>query len=219
MLITYLGHSCFCIEDMDTRIIIDPFYDERKFSPAPTHILVTHAHADHIGNTEYLYKKHKPQVISTFEVCNYFNSLGINNTFPMNIGGFVDFGTFKLKLVQAFHSSSVDGINNCGVATGAIIKIDDKILYHAGDTGVFGDMERIGKRHKIDIAFLPIGGTYTMDIEDAIYATKLISPKIAVPMHYNTMPAIEADPKIFAKGVYSENTTGLIFEIGETKDF
>ncbi len=217
MKITYFGHSCFLIENEDTRIIIDPFYDNQKFSPDPTHVLVTHAHEDHLGNAESLCTK-DVLLISTFELCNYLKSKGIENAYTMQNCGFVDFGSFELKVVQALHGSSIDGIHSIGVAVGFIIKIDEKIIYHAGDTGLFGDMELIGKRNKIDIAFLPIGGTYTMDLDDALFALKLLKPKIAVPMHYNTFPVIEQDPKEFIEQT-PRGVEGVIFEVGESRGF
>jgi len=217
MKITYLGHSCFSIENNKVNIIIDPFYDEDRFSPKPTYVVITHAHDDHFGHAEKLCNK-GVKFISSFEVCNYAESKGIKNVHHMHIGGYVDFEGFKLKFVPAFHSSSVGGINNVGVATGVIINIDGKILYHSGDTGLFGDMELIGKRHQLDIAFLPIGGNFTMDVDDALYAVGLLKPKMVVPMHYNTFPPIEQNPEEFIEGV-SSDIEGKIFEIGETIDF
>jgi len=219
MKITYLGHSCFFIESGDNRIIVDPFYDEANFNPNPTHVVVTHAHADHIGNSLALCKKYKSKFISTFEIANYLEAQGAPDAYSMHIGGFVDFDGFKLKFVPAFHGSS-DGINNIGIAAGIVINIEGKNLYHSGDTGLFGDMELIAKRSPIDIAFLPIGGNFTMDIDDASYAVKeLIKPKIAVPMHYNTFPVIKADPQEFAEKLNGTPTKVVIFNIGESKEF
>jgi len=152
------------------------------------------------------------------ELCKYLESRGVSNSHSMNIGGFFDFGNFRLKLVQALHSSSIDFVDEKGCAVGCIIEIDGKVIYHAGDTGLFGDMELIGRRHKIDIAMLPIGGNFTMDVDDAVYACNLIKPKIAIPMHYNTFPIIKADSKEFVKDL-PVGTTGLVFESGESKEF
>lgn len=219
MKITYLGHSCFTIETNDVSIIIDPFYDENKFSPKPSHVLVTHAHLDHIGHSLSLCQKHNALFISTFEVANHIENQGAPNVHHMHIGGFVDFEKFKIKFTPALHSSS-DGVNNIGVAAGIILNIEDKNIYHAGDTGLFGDMALIAKRHPLDIAMLPIGGNFTMDIDDAVYAVaELLKPKIAVPMHYNTFPPIMANPQKFSEGLKNTYTKPIIFNIGESKDF
>jgi L-ascorbate metabolism protein UlaG (beta-lactamase superfamily) len=96
--------------------------------------------------------------------------------------------------------------------------MDGKTVYHAGDTGLFGDMKLIGDRHSIDLAFLPIGGNFTMDIDDAVEATKLLRPKIVVPMHYGTFPVIEADPAEFAQKVQAAvpEVTVKILQPGES---
>ena len=214
MKITYFGHSCFLIESNGVSIIIDPFYDESKFSPRPDFVVATHGHFDHIGHSVALCKN-GAKFVSVPELCGYLESQGVAGSHSMNIGGFFDFGAFRLKLTDAKHTSSIDMIHNIGRATGVIIEIGGKTIYHAGDTGLFGDMELLGRRHNIDIAMLPIGGNYTMDVSDAIYAVGLLKPKIAIPMHYNTFPVISADPIEFANGIMGCE----IFSIGETKEF
>ena len=217
MKITFLGHACFLIENKNTSIIIDPFYDEEKFDPRPNYVVATHGHFDHFKHAEKLCTA-GAKFVGMPELCKHLESRGAKNVHSMNIGGFFDFGDFKLKLVQAMHSSSIDFTDEKGCAVGCIIEIDGKIIYHAGDTGLFGDMELIGKRHKIDIAMLPIGGNYTMGVDDAVYACNLLKPKIATPMHYNTFPIIKADSKEFIENLPS-GTKGLIFEPGESKEF
>ena len=106
-----------------------------------------------------------------------------------------------MKYTQAFHSSSytteANEIIYTGMPAGILVKVEDKTIYHAGDTAVFGDMEMIGKRHPIDVAFVPIGDNFTMGPEDAAYAVELLNPKLAVPIHFNTFPPIEQDPETF----------------------
>lgn len=218
MKITFLQHSCFYIESGDARIMIDPFYDYTGFPCTPTHVIVTHAHADHVGNAVQLCKDSQAKFISTYEIVNWMKEQGYENTHDMGIGGFVDFGAFRMKFTHATHSSSIDGIHSVGTAAGVVLHLGGKTLYHAGDTGVFGDMRMIGERDKPDIAFLPIGGNYTMDIEDAVYATGLIKPKKVIPMHYNTFPVIAADAQAFAKQMPA-GTECVIFAPGESKEF
>jgi len=216
MKITYLGHACFLIESNSVSIIIDPFYDDTRFAPKPDFVVATHGHFDHLGHAEKLCKN-GAKFIAAAELSEYLKSSGGHNVHGMNIGGFFNFEAFKLKLTDATHSSSVDMIHNIGRATGVIIEIDGKTIYHAGDTGLFGDMAMIGARHNIDIAMLPIGGNFTMDIDDAVYACELLKPKIAIPMHYNTFPVISANPHEFAGGLQGA-TKGVVFEIGEGKE-
>ena len=121
----------------------------------------------------------------------------------MHIGGARQFDFGKVKFTQAFHGSSYVTENNeiiyTGMPGGILFIAEGVTIYHAGDTALFGDMEFIGKRHPIDVAFLPIGDNFTMGPEDAAYAVSLLKPKIVVPIHYNTFPPIQQDPTKFAK--------------------
>lgn len=219
MKIRYLGHSAFCIKTGKSTILIDPFF-EKKDHPEikPTHVVITHAHSDHIGNApDYLAEK--VTLISFFEICRLLAQEQPNIKISAhNIGGFVNYGDFQLKFVHAAHSSSFDGITSNGVAGGVVIKANGKCLYHAGDTGLFGDMALIGKQHSITVALLPIGSRFTMDIDDAIFAVNLIKPKYAVPMHYNTFSEVSVDPSEFIHRLPG-GVAGHIFKIGEERDF
>nr|MBO2477990.1 metal-dependent hydrolase [Bacillota bacterium] len=107
-----------------------------------------------------------------------------------------------VKMVPAWHSSSLDGPNGpiyLGNPAGFLITMGGVTVYHAGDTSLFGDMELIGRRHRIDVALLPIGDNYTMGPEDAAYAVELIKPRYVIPMHYGTFPVIQQDPHAFAR--------------------
>lgn len=139
----------------------------------------------------------------------------------MHIGGARQFEFGKVKFTQAFHGSSYVTENNeiiyMGMPAGILFTAEGKTIYHAGDTALFGDMELIGKRHPIDIAFLPIGDNFTMGPEDAAYAVSLLKPKIVVPVHYNTFPPIEQDPADFTKLV--EDAEVQVLKPGEFVKF
>jgi Predicted Zn-dependent hydrolases of the beta-lactamase fold len=95
-----------------------------------------------------------------------------------------------------------------------VIKVDDRIIYHAGDTMVFEDMKLIPKIvGDIDLALLPIGGHYTMDINQALIAIEYLKPKNVIPMHYNTFHVIETKPEILKK---SKNTNVIILNPGDS---
>jgi L-ascorbate metabolism protein UlaG (beta-lactamase superfamily) len=224
--ITYHGHSCFEIEHGGKNIIIDPFLEgnpnaeKRPQDIRADMVIVTHAHPDHFGDADKICKQDsQPLFVSTYEVANYAQSKkGIENVHRMHIGGEYDFGYCKVKLTQALHGSSDENNNTVGLAAGVVLRIGDKTLYHAGDTGLFGDMSLIGKREKPEIVMLPIGGNFTMGIDDALYAVGLLKPDIVIPMHYGTFPVVDADPQQFVSKL-PRNRKGIIFQFGESKEF
>lgn len=209
MKITYLGHSALLIEDGDFKGLIDPFISGNPLRKLTfniekeiTHIFVTHGHGDHIGDTIKIAQQSGALVISNAEICTYLNKFNIK-THSLHIGGRrkFDFGT--VKMTNAIHGSSINENGNivyAGNPGGFVIELNGKKIYHAGDTGLIYDMKLL-EDDSIDVAFLPIGGNYTMDIDDAVKATEFIKAKIVVPMHYNTFDLIIADPLEFKDNV------------------
>ncbi|WP_427137134.1 metal-dependent hydrolase [Psychrobacillus psychrodurans] len=206
MQISYHGHSVVKIQTNAHTILIDPFItgngqtDLVASEEKVDIILLTHGHNDHLGDTVDLAKRNGATVIATFELANYIESFGIN-VHAMGIGGAYDFEFGRVKFTQAFHSNSYTTesgeIIYGGMPAGVLLTLQDKTIYHAGDTALFGDMKLIGERNDIDIAFLPIGDNFTMGPADAAYAVQLLKPQIVVPVHYNTFPPIKQDPQIF----------------------
>ncbi|MFJ7827054.1 metal-dependent hydrolase [Psychrobacillus sp. NPDC096623] len=206
MQISYHGHSVVKIKSNSHTILIDPFItgngqtDLIASEEKADFILLTHGHNDHFGDTVDLAKRNNATVIAIFELAEYVESLGIN-VHAMGLGGAYDFEFGRVKFTQAFHSSSYtteDGETIYGgMPAGVLLTIEDKTIYHAGDTALFGDMKLIGERNDIDVAFLPIGDNFTMGPEDAAYAVQLLKPQIVVPIHYNTFPPIKQDPQKF----------------------
>ena len=225
-IITYLGHAAFLIKSESGEILIDPFLSGNPNSPVkpdevnPKFILVTHGHGDHLGDTVEIAKRSGALVIAPFELGTYIEREGVKNVHTMHIGGSFTFPFGKLIMTIAHHGSAVikDGeIIYTGNPCGYVIKLKDRTIYHAGDTGLFVDMKLIGERNKIDVALLPIGGNYTMDIDDAVYAVKLINPDVVIPMHYNTFPVIEKDPEEFKRRVEEEtNSRCIVLKPGES---
>lgn len=225
MKLKYLGHAAYLIESSGYTIIIDPFisgnpengFEVEDFKTLD-YIFVTHGHGDHLGDTIELAKMTGATVIANFEIVNYLSGYGLE-CHPMHIGGRFLFPFGRVKMVQAVHGSSiptdkgpVDGGNPCGF----VIDINGKVVYHAGDTGLTMDMMLL-ETENIDVALLPIGGNFTMDIEDAIRAAAFIKPKTAIPMHYNTFGIIEADPNEFVEGLSS--CEGIVLPVGEIYEF
>ncbi|WP_342510665.1 metal-dependent hydrolase [Sporosarcina sp. FSL K6-1522] len=206
MQISYHGHSIVKIQTGKTTILIDPFITGNKLTDLvavdekPDVILLTHGHNDHVGDTVAIAKECDALVVAPNELAIYLGWQGVR-THGMNIGGSCQFDFGTVKYTQAFHSSSYttdeQEIIYTGMPAGILLTAEGKTIYHAGDTSLFGDMELIGKRHAIDVAFVPIGDNFTMGPEDAAYAVELLKPSLTVPVHFNTFPPIEQDPETF----------------------
>ena len=222
MKVSYHGHSVVQIFSNGKTILIDPFItgnsltDLKVDEVKPDVIILSHGHNDHVGDTVELAKKHNALVIANADLTTYLSWQGVK-THGMNIGGSYQFDFGKVKLTQAFHGSGYATENKeiiyCGMPTGILFMNEGKTIYHAGDTGLFSDMKLIGEQHSIDLAFLPIGDNFTMGPEDAAYAVKLLHPKTAVPIHYNTFPPIKQDPNRFIEMLDKKN--GLVLQPGE----
>lgn len=205
MRITSLGHSAFLLEGRD-RVLIDPFLTGNP-KASTTHdkvdcdiICVTHGHGDHLGDAVDIARRTGAVVASIIEMSDWLEKTGVKSV-GFNMGGTATIRKTKITMVPAFHSSSIGapGLEfSAAMAVGMVID-SGKVVYHAGDTCVFGDMKLIGELYKPDVALLPIGGFFTMDPRQAAIATGLINPKIVIPMHYGTWPPIEQDPKEFEK--------------------
>jgi len=212
----WLGHSCVLVTTEGTNIIIDPFIKGNPQCPIQLErlpkidvVLVTHGHADHLGDAIEICIAHDALLIGVYELCVYCQSKGVHKVHPMHIGGSAKFSFGVVKLTPALHGSAIahPTMVYTGEACGFILVADGSTLYHAGDTALFGDMKLIGERNKIDCAFIPIGDNFTMGIDDAVEATLMLHPKIVVPMHYDTFPVIKADPNEFARKLSDADKT------------
>lgn len=225
MKITYHGHSVVLIETNGKKLIIDPFITgngQANVNMNDLHvdiILLTHGHNDHVGDTVGLAKKNNATVIAPFELATYLGWQGVN-VHPMHIGGTHQFEFGVVKLTQAFHGSAFieeesKKIVYTGMPAGILFSAEGKTIYHAGDTALFSDMKVIGARNTIDVAFLPIGDNFTMGPEDAATAASWLQAKVVVPIHYNTFPVIEQDPKAFM-AMLEPNIQGKVLLSGDS---
>jgi L-ascorbate metabolism protein UlaG (beta-lactamase superfamily) len=225
----YYGHATFYIEGKNVKCLIDPFLTGNPWNIGKPedfteldYIFVTHAHGDHLGDAVEISKRTKATIVSIYEVCQYCQQKGAENIHPMHIGGSYQFPFGKVKLVSATHGSSViedNQVRTLGCPCGVVIEVEGKKVYHAGDTGLTADMELLGKYDEIDVALIPIGGNFTMDIDDAVIAVELIKPKVVIPMHYKTWPLIEADPEEFKKRVEEKGFKAVVVNPGEEYEF
>ncbi|MGQ9538459.1 MAG: metal-dependent hydrolase [Candidatus Bathycorpusculaceae bacterium] len=220
--ITWFGHAAFKIEIADKTVLIDPWLDGNPTSPIKASeieradiVYVTHDHGDHLGDAVVICKRTGATFVSTFELGNYAEEKGVKNVLGLNIGGYVEVKGVKLRMVQAFHTSSR------GAPTGVIVEGEDKTVYHAGDTGLFGDMRLFGELYKLDLALIPIGGYYTMGASEAAEAVKLLNPKVVIPMHYKTFPVLAQSADDFVEKVREKtrNVKVVVLNSGESYKF
>ena len=219
MELTYLGHSAFEIKINDKKILIDPFlplspnYD----SEGVIDIFVTHGHADHLGSAIDISKETGAEITAIFELANYCVSKGASVN-GISLGSWIEYEWGKVIAVPAFHSSSTPEGVYAGCPCGYIFNINDKIIYHAGDTCLNSEMKIIGELYEPDIVMLPVGGHYTMDIEHAVKASEWLGASAVIPMHYNTFEAINIDILEFEREVRALGKIPLVLQVGQKVD-
>lgn len=220
--ITWFGHASFQIEIAGKIVLVDPWLDGNPTSPIKASeitkadiIYVTHDHGDHLGDAFNICRKTNATFVGTFELGNLAEEKGVKNVIGINIGGRVEIQGVKLSMVHAFHTASK------GAPTGVIIEGEGKAVYHAGDTGLFGDMQLIGELYRLDVALLPIGGYYTMEAREAAEAVRLLKPKTVIPMHYKTFPVLAQSTEEFVKKVKEKTpeTRVVVLKPGESYHF
>ena len=204
--IRFLGQSCFELTEGDITVLTDPFLNGNPLAAVtadevnPTHIFLTHGHQDHYGDIVEIAKRTGAEVVAITEIAGELSGKGLENVKDPNMGGTVDYDWGWVKVVPAWHTSTTPDGTVCTPA-GLVIEIGGKTIYHLGDTCLFSDLQLIKRRHPVDVAFVPIGGHYTMDRRDAVIACEFVDADRVIPCHYNTFPAIEADAEAFKADV------------------
>ncbi len=220
--LTFIGHAAWRIQSDRFELLIDPFITDNPLAALdvndlhPTHILVSHGHSDHLGDTVALARTSGATVIASFETVNWLRRQGVEHAHPMSIGGSYGFEFGRVKQTPAFHGCALPDGSYGGQPAGLLVTIGSHTIYHAGDTALFSDMKLIGARHRIDVALLPIGDNFTMGVDDAVTAVELLAPKLVIPMHYNTFDVIRADPEEFRSKVEGTGHKALILNPGES---
>ena len=205
--ITWLGHAAVRVRMGDgSTVLIDPWLQGNPSCPESEHlqeradvVYITHGHFDHVGDSLELVERTGAPVHAIHEVATWFAGQGVENAIGSNKGGTVESVLgIKATLVDAVHSSGIsgdEGIIPGGAAGGWVLEFPDgPTLYHAGDTAVFGDMKLIGELFQPDLAFLPIGGWYTMDARQGAMAATLLGVEKVVPIHFGTFPILAGTP-------------------------
>ncbi len=209
MKLTWLGHSGFRLEIEQAVILIDPWFtgnpvfpDDRRDegTQGATHILITHGHGDHTGDTLALAKALKVPVVGIYDLISHWEATDQIEGIGFNKGGTVDLGGARVTMVNASHSSSIagpDGPVYAGHESGYMIAGEGHVIYVSGDTDIMADMEWMGDLHKPDIGILCAGGHFTMDMARAAYAAKrYFDFKTVIPCHYRTFPALEQSAQV-----------------------
>src|ERR671939_888885 len=205
--IRFLGHAAFALEHEGTTVLVDPFLTGNPKAAASADevsadvILLTHGHADHLGDTVDIAKRTGATVVAIVELANEIAGEGVGNVLNPNYGGTVTFDWGWVKLVPAWHTAvSPNGTPH--MPAGLLIHYGGHLIYHLGDTALFSDLQLIARRgDKVELALVPIGGHFTMDRFDAVTAVEFVNPFQTIPIHYDTFPPIETDAQAFKQDV------------------
>ncbi|MDT8327551.1 MAG: metal-dependent hydrolase [Roseovarius sp.] len=214
MKITWLGHSSFRIEIADLVLLVDPWLNGNPMLPedshdaateGATHILLTHAHFDHVADVLPLARKQGLTVVGQYDLMAHWEAQEKIEVVGFNKGGTVDLGGVKVTMVHATHSTSFgsdDGPKVPGTECGYMIAGEDHVIYVSGDTDVMADMGVFHDLHQPDIGILCAGGHFTMDMRRAGYAAKkFFDFNTVIPCHYRTFPILEQSAEELIKAL------------------
>jgi L-ascorbate metabolism protein UlaG (beta-lactamase superfamily) len=221
-ILTWYGHATLGLETGGFQVLVDPFFTGNPAAEVAAdqvkadYILITHGHGDHVGDAIPIAKRTKATVISNNEIATWAGNQGVKSHGQHLGGGFKHpFGYLKLTL--ALHGSALpDGSDGGNPAGFLLTTLDEKKIYLAGDTGLFGDMALIGEEG-LDLAVIPIGDNFTMGPGDALRAVKLLRPKVVIPIHFDTWDLIAQDATAWAERVNKQtDTQAVLLKPGES---
>jgi L-ascorbate metabolism protein UlaG (beta-lactamase superfamily) len=223
MKLTFFGHSCFLLETSKAKILFDPFISGNELAKhidiskiEADYIAQSHGHSDHIADLVAIAKRTNALLIASWEITEWAKKQGIEKVHPLNIGGSWNFEFGKIKMVFAAHSNSLPDGSYGGVAGGYLLEVDGKRIYYAGDTALTQDMKLIGEYWRPDLAILPIGDNFTMDVDDAILASDFIQCKEIIGMHFDTFGYIKINHEEAIRKFKLRNKTLHLIDIGSS---
>lgn len=220
MELEYIGHSACALSADGGVILVDPFisgnpsadYDWKNRNVKA--IFLTHGHSDHLGDAIEISKTKTTRITAVFELANYCAQKGALAN-GVNLGGKISFPWGDAWFVPARHSSSTPDGAYAGEAAGIVFSIGGLKVYHAGDTSLTQEMRLIKEVYRPKVAMLPIGGCFTMGVDEAVIAAQLLGVEKVIPIHYDTFPPIKADVEKFKYKLESLGIEVLIMKPGE----
>jgi L-ascorbate metabolism protein UlaG (beta-lactamase superfamily) len=232
MKLTWFGHSAYRLEFGTSVVLIDPFLtgnpvfkgDPAAASAGATHVLLTHGHADHVGDALAIHRRTGAKVVANYEICNWLARQGLAAMDPMNSGGTTDQGEFSVTLTIAFHSSAMmdeNGVtHDLGLPHGIVLTpklAGEPTIYHMGDTEIFSDMALIDELHHPSVTIVPVGDRFTMDGKRGALAVRRFLPsvKTAIPCHFGTFGMLAPNADVFTQAMQGASAKVLVPEIGE----
>lgn len=234
MKITWLGHSAFRLETGQAKILIDPFFtgnpgfagqDAKDAANGITHILLTHGHGDHVGDTVKLAAETGATVLANADLAAWLGSKGVQKLEMGNTGGTVGFDGFSVTFTNALHSSAQiteDGVSHAlGNANGLMLHFEDgPSVYHMGDTDIFSDMGLINELHEPDVGLVPIGDRFTMGgAVAALACQRFFKFRHAIPCHYGSFPIVDQTADKFVSGMDGSQTRVDVPKVGQVLTF
>ena len=211
MNITWLGHSGFRIEIGAAVLVIDPWLTGNPMFPAErraeavagvSHVLLTHGHGDHIGDSVAIAKAADVPLVGIYDLVGMLETRDAVKTIGFNKGGTVDLSGARVTMVNASHSSSAEGAGPVGSEAGYMIAGEGHVIYVSGDTDIMADMDWMGDLHQPDVGILCAGGHFTMDMARAAYAARrYFNFKTVIPCHYRTFPLLEQSAEVLRQGL------------------
>jgi L-ascorbate metabolism protein UlaG (beta-lactamase superfamily) len=203
MKISFYGHATFMVEIKGKKILFDPFITHNPLAQEanisadsinPDYILISHGHADHIADAVGIATRTGAKVVANWEIHEWLNKQGVQNTHPMNTGGKWTFDEFTVNCTVAQHSSGLPDGSYGGNPMGFVITSDEGNFYYSGDTALTLDMQLIPMLYsKLDFALMPIGDNFTMNYEHAVIASDFIKCNTVVGLHFDTFGFIVID--------------------------